>query len=763
MRSLLLLLKNNFRKRKTFSVSIIILSFLVVLVGSSAICGLKMNGDVYDKVYEESLSPDVLLCYTGENYDSSFLEELKKEKNITDAKSIEELFTSIKNKDDKEISALIGSEKSFDTNVSGNELYLSNYYFNTEQFEKGDTVEISIGTYSDEFVVSGFFEDPIFGSSIMKYNQMIISDEKFNEICETGKIGDANRKYLIYSWWKDDISDEELPDSVSETLSDFSGRSLAEFIYDKTYIRKAYTMIPNIISIVMILATFFLGLGSSYVLRYALKTSIEGDYKEIGTLKALGCYHKNIKKAYAWFYFFLVLVGGAIGYIASLVLSELICKVYLNINGIDGHDYLKDSRSIIGIIILLVFLMIAALIVMLSLRPLKKILPVEAIRGIKRKKEKNTGSIIKPKFMPFTFRLLFKQWISRAKQYLSIIIVSGLFGFLLCSVLSLNKIFSEKEQVYKILGLPQNDIVLVSEDSEKMDLMREKIASEYEIYSYSSFQQATLNIDDQSSVALIYSEIPDSLELVSGNKPHNENEIVMGYSLAQTLDKSEGDTVCIESVDGKSLTYKIAGLYQTANNLGKEFHITEEGFRKLNPNLSFTQRVLKLKDSDKIENIINKFEDNEYNVKVVNGRASTDGLISTVQSSLNVLIYVVMIIAVLLSGVITLMLTIMSVAREDGDLKKFRLLGVRLSVLRWQYIFRIVISSLIGCLIAFIVFSFVSDSMFNKLVTIAGLSKIDVTTNKWTYIIVAAVFIIAGALISAIATSRIRKYRYVNS
>lgn len=257
MRSLLLLLKNNFRKRKTFSVSIIILSFLVVLVGSSAICGLKMNGDVYDKVYEESLSPDVLLCYTGENYDSSFLEELKKEKNITDAKSIEELFTSIKNKDDKEISALIGSEKSFDTNVSGNELYLSNYYFNTEQFEKGDTVEISIGTYSDEFVVSGFFEDPIFGSSIMKYNQMIISDEKFNEICETGKIGDANRKYLIYSWWKDDISDEELPDSVSETLSDFSGRSLAEFIYDKTYIRKAYTMIPNIISIIMILATFF--------------------------------------------------------------------------------------------------------------------------------------------------------------------------------------------------------------------------------------------------------------------------------------------------------------------------------------------------------------------------------------------------------------------------------------------------------------------------------------------------------------------------
>ena len=133
------------------------------------------------------------------------------------------------------------------------------------------------------------------------------------------------------------------------------------------------------------------------------------------------------------------------------------------------------------------------------------------------------------------------------------------------------------------------------------------------------------------------------------------------------------------------------------------------------------------------------------------------------QSSLNVLIYVVMIIAVLLSGVITLMLTIMSVAREDGDLKKFRLLGVRLSVLRWQYIFRIVISSLIGCLIAFIVFFFVSDSMFNKLVTIAGLSKIDVTTNKWIYIIVAAVFIIAGALISAIATSRIRKYRYVNS
>lgn len=763
MRSQLLLLKNNFRKRKTFSVSIIILSLLVVLVGSSAICGLKMNGDVYDKVYDKSLSPDVLLCYPEENYDPSFLEELKREENITDAESIEELFTSIKNKDDKEISALIGSEKAFDTNVSGNELYLSNYYINTGQFEKGDTVEINIGDYSDEFVVSGFFEDPIFGSSIMKYNQMIISDEKFNEICETGELGDANRKYLIYTWWKNDISEEELPDSVSETLSDFSGRSLAEFIYDKTYIRKAYTMIPNIISIVMILATFFIGLGSAYVLRYALKTSIEGDYKEIGTLKALGCYYKNIRKAYAWFYFFLVLVGGVIGYIASLFLSGLICKVYLNINGIDGQDYLGSSRSVIGIIILLAFLVIATLIVTLSLRSLKKILPVEAIRGIRRRKEKNTGSIIKPGFMPFTIRLLFKQWISRAKQYLSIIIVTGLFGFLLCSVLSLNKTFSEKEQVYKILGLPQNDIVLISENADNMYLVKDKIASEYETGSYSSFQQATLNIDDQNAVALIYSEIPDSLELVSGNKPQNNDEIIMGYSLSRTLDKKEGDTVSIESVDGESFTYKIVGLYQTANNLGKEFHISEEGFRQLNPNLTFTQRVLKLKDSEEIENVADEFEDNEYNVRVVNGRASTDGLISTVQSSLNVLIYVVMIISVLLSGVITLMLTIMSVAMEDSDLKKFRLLGVRLSVLGWQYIFRIVISSLIGCLIAFVVFFLVSDSMFNSLVTIAGLSKIDVTTNKWTYIIVVAVFITAGALISAIATSRIRKYRYVNS
>lgn len=762
MRSLLLLLKNNFRKRKTFSVSIVILSLLVVLVGSSAICGLKMNGDVYDKVYEASSSPDVLMCYPGGNYDDSLLEELKEYDNITDAESIEELFTSIKNKEDKEISALIGSEKAFDMDVNGNELYLSNYYSNTSQFERGDTVEVNIGDYSGEFVVSGFFEDPVFGSSIMKYNQMVISDDKFNEICETGELRDANKKYLIYTWWNDDISKDELPDSVSETLSNFSGRSLSEFIYDKTYIRKAYTMIPNIISIVMILATFFIGLGSAYVLRYALKNSIEGDYKEIGTLKALGCYYRNIKKAYAWFYLFLVLTGGVIGYIISLFLSGIICKVYLNINGIDGKDYLGSSRSGIGIFILLVFLIIAAFIVTLSLHPLKKILPVEAIRGIRRRKEKNTGSIIRPRFIPFTLRLLFKQWISRAKQYLSIIIVAGLFGFLMCSVISLSKTFSEKEQVYKILGLPQNDIVLISENADNMEIVKEKIASEYETGAYSSFHQATLNIDDQSSVALIYSEIPGTLELVSGNKPQNDDEIIMGYSLSRTLDKKEGDTVSIESVDGESFTYKIVGLYQTANNLGKEFHMTEEGFRQLNPDIAFTQRVLKLKDGEEIEKVANEFEDNEYNVRVVNGRASTDGLISTVQSSLNALIYVVMIISILLSGVITLMLTIMSVAKEDSDLKKFRLLGVRLSVLRWQYIFRIVISSLIGCLIAFVVFFLVSDSMFNKLVTIAGLSKIDVISDKLAYITVAFVFVVAGALISAIATSRIRKYRYVN-
>lgn len=762
MKSLQLLFKNNMKKRKIFSISIVILSFLVVLVGSSAICGLKMNGNVYDRVYESTLSPDVLICYSGVNYSDDFIVELKKLDNVTDVDSIEELFTSIKNKDDKEISSLIGSDENFNVDVEDGEIYFSNYYNNTGQFNEGDTVEINIGDYSGEYKVAGFFEDPIFGSSIMKYNQLIISDAQYKEICESESITEANKKQLVYLRWDANVYDKEFPDSVGEALEDFSGRALSEYIYDKTYIRKAYTMLPNIISIVMILATLFIGFGSAFVLRYALKNSIEGDYKEIGILKSVGCYYKRIKTGYVAFYLFLLLLGGIAGYIVSRFLATFICNLYLNLNGIDGRQYVEGSISNIGLAILAAFLLICIVLIFFTLYPVKKITPVEAIGGIKRKKVRNAGSIIKPGFLPFTMRFLFKQWISRAKQYLSLIIVTALFGFLLCCVISLNTTFENKEQVYKLLGLPQNDIILISDDNERMDKLEKEIASEYEVMSYNSFQQSTLKIDKESAVVLVYSNIPDTLMLVSGNKPTNEDGIILGYSLAKTLDKKVGDSVSIEAVDGEKYIFNILGIYQTANNLGKEFYMLEEGYKKLNPDLTVTQKVVQVSEPENIAVIEKRYEDNEYNVRIINGRSSTDGLILTIQKSLNGMINAVLIISMLLSGVITLMLTLISVAKDDRELKIFRLIGFRLSSLRSQYIFRIIVSSLIGCAIAFVAYLFLADIMFNKIISLAGLSEIRISYDKWTFASVLAVFFVAGFIISSIATVHIRKYKYVN-
>lgn len=763
MRLYYTLIRSNLRKRKIFSLSIFLLSILVTIVGGIVLNALDMNSFVYDQIYNKTESPDLLICFSGSAYQDTYYDELNNMDDVSDISVVHEIYTTIKDKENTDVMALVESDVESGLDIESGEIYLSNYFDNASKFAVGEKLDITINSYSKEFVIAGFYEDPIFGSSIMKYNQFIISAEDYDDIISSDTFTEADEKYLLFVDWSDSVESSELPMVIADKMNDFSGFLAAEFLYDKLYIKKAYTMIPNIVSIVLLLATVFIACGAFYVLRYSLMTTIEADYKEIGILKALGMKYHQIKGIYTIFYLIIVLIGVIIGYIISHFLAIQVAQIYLSLNGLKGTEVFFRGESYLGFMVPIGFFLVSFMIVWIGFNKVKKISPIQAISGRKKVSIKKTFQfdITKVTKIPFSIRISLKQFLSKSNQYVSLIVITILFSFLMFSVWALNDSFYEKEQVYSLLGLPRNDIVLRANDVDKMDDLEAEIEAKYNINFYQSFTQTTLLIDGNNAVALIYGEIPDTITIVEGVAPEDSNEILLATSLRNSLDKDVGDTVKLKSSGGNVEEYIITGLYQTVNNLGVEFCMLQSGYEHINSGELILQKVIQLEEPQLIEDVVLDYEENTYGVSVVNGRSSSEGLIGTIQSSLKMMATAILIIAMALSSLVCFLLTLVSIGREDYELRIFRLVGFKIRQLRVQYALRILVATLLAFLAGWIIYIFLSSHMFNAIILMAGLSNISVKLSFRDCMFVLVLFVIMNGMISLAATRRIKHYKYI--
>lgn len=358
-------------------------------------------------------------------------------------------------------------------------------------------------------------------------------------------------------------------------------------------------------------------------------------------------------------------------------------------------------------------------------------------------------------------RYALKQILSKFKQYVALLIVVILFSSLLYSLLGLNYSFSKKDNVYGILGLPQNDLVLSSNKMNDIEEVERKIANDYDVSFSQTFSQTTLKIGNEIVVTMVYGKIPSTIKVIKGNVPVNSDEIIIGKNLTKTLHKSVGDDVNIKTNNEKDKKYKIVGIYNSVNNLGKEAYILNSGYRKLGWPVKTNQKVIQFKKHEDIDKILDKNYNLDTSVIISNARSSTDNLIKVIQNALFFILLIVSVILLVLSALITFLLTMVNIKQEDSELKIDRLLGFTVKLLRLQYVFRIEIITILGSILGFGIYYLFSESVLNMLTSLLGLSKIVVNLNFWSIVVVVVFFMVINLIITFISTYRLSKYRYI--
>ena len=760
MKLISLLFKSNLKKRKVFSITIFLLTIILIAVGTSTLSAIEGNGTIYEERYAKHKGPDQLLSFSNESYDKDLKGDLEKNKKIKSVEEVRGIQANVKDRDAKDVVAILRKNGDFIKHkVKGNELYVSKYFQNTGKYKIGDTVKLNLYNYQKSFKIKGFFEDTIFGSPIMRYNQFIIADKEFETISNlTNNTG--NGKVFLLINWESSINATNVDEYTKNTLKSYPKVDLAEFSYNRFYIKKAYTMLPSIISIILLVATAFLVFTTLFVLRYTLKTAIRADYKEIGILRAIGMRYNTIRKSYCIFYGGIIVSGILIGNVLSSLATPILLNSFLKINGLSKISYIKYNIED-GMIISVAFLVICILVLLGMLYKVKRISPVNAITNQTQKNTISRGSILSPKFLPFFIRYALKQILSKFKQYVSLLIVVILFSSLLYSLLGLNYSFSKKDNVYGILGLPQNDLVLSSNKMSDIEEVERKIANDYDVSFSQTFSQTTLKIGNENVVTMVYGKIPSTIKVIKGNVPVNSDEIIIGNNLAKTLHKSVGDEVNIKTNNEKDKKYKIVGLYNSVNNLGKEAYILNSGYGKLGWPVKTNQKVIQFKKHEDVDKILDKNYNLDTSVIISNARSSTDNLIKVIQNALFFILLIVSVISLVLSALITFLLTMVNIKQEDSELKINRLLGFTVKSLRLQYVFRIEIITILGSILGFGIYYFFSESVLNMLTSLLGLSEIVVNLNFWSMVIVVVFFMVINLIITFISTYRLNKYRYI--
>ncbi|MCN75843.1 ABC transporter permease, partial [Listeria monocytogenes] len=274
---------------------------------------------------------------------------------------------------------------------------------------------------------------------------------------------------------------------------------------------------------------------------------------------------------------------------------------------------------------------------------------------------------------------------------------------------------------------------------------------------FESFKQSTIKIEKQNVITLIYSSIPKDTNINEGILPKNSNEILITNLLSKKLNKQVGDYVELKSSKEISKKYQIVGKYQTVNNLGMEIQMLDSGYNLISEDSVIFQKSIKFDQLDVADYVINKHKNNIQNVTLINGRSSTDNLISTVQRSVTFISAIVLVCTIILTSIISFLLTLISIKKENKELTIFRNLGVKFNQIRMQYFLRIFFSTLLGLALGTFLYVLFSDLMFNSIMGLVGLTNIDVSISVFHYLFVLIFLFITNIIICLIATRKLKK------
>ena len=773
MKSVLYLVKNNIKfKTGTFK-SVIILMAIIVFSYSCSVSNSKNLNDSLNESLDHYNVGDIVMTYKGSEIPDKVRKGLDSNTNVKSFRTDDMLYVKMScfadGKEQNMKTRLVKQKKElkvfkddFDSFydeppvINEGEVYISYCFHKLYNLEKGTKLEIQTSPDTREtFEIKGFVEDPVYGTSLVAYENFFINENDWERISQGIKDHTVNENFVFHTEMLHIFKSGDIKDfKLVKQLNDECGLVDESMLYVTRSELVGYTEIYADVGTSLLYA--FVGLLAVVVglmMLNSINSTVEMQYVDLGILKSQGFTVWQIRLSYITQYVIALVVGTVIGLVISVPVLKVMGKLFMTVTGIRTDcsiDFL--SNGLIALAIITVFV----IFILFATRKLSRISPVNALNNAHRDVH-FTGRLnmpMKQRALPVSMSV--RALTSGLRHYIFVFLITVLLMFFMVTIFNLTNGIDFKE----MFGYNWSDIdAQLFDEFEKSDMqrLRDRL-TELDPKAEADFGAYTDNI--RADDILYGSDAADNLgryiKPISGKLPEYDNEVVITKIVADELNKGVGDKMTVSN-SGKKTDYLIVGIVQSTAQSGRIFYMTLEGAEKIGikPYLS----NIYLSDKDKAEEISQKLN-KEFKDILLSKPAGKAAVYESTEELVNMFLVIIIAIVVGVSAIFLLvavsLICKVTFLRERTDIGIFKATGFTTGNLRSQFSVRFLIIGILGCIVGTVIAIFATNPLLSMLMSIVGMTDFMHKLTFFEVLIPALVICTCFAGFSYMSSKRIK-------
>ena len=663
----------------------------------------------------------------------------------------------------KNLNVVIDKDNKQIKKISEGSIYIPYYFQKLYDIKQGDKLIINLSRDKFVFEVRGFFKDPSFGSSMMSIKRIMMNPNDYSKLKKL-----IDKKYLFNL--SSVVFDNTYNSSHFE--KDFTNNTgyIPTAVFSKELFSLSNFMDNGIIAALLLLISIIVVSIVILILLFLINALIRDENKNIGVMKAIGIPITTIKSLYLYKYIILSIIGGGIGFVLSLFITNLIILDY------SKSIILPDISEILLYCLISEMVMVASIVFLMyiGMRKIKKYSPIEFLHDQieKRNKNKNVLKIYRTKCKNIGTTLATNEVLSKRKQYIVLSTIFTLCIFILEIPLALNYTINKEGFIKNYSGISYGDMYVLNREIyddngfvniEKTNRDFKELTDEFQNNNLSveltkEYAGNALLISNsgttQKNITFLISDnnFKESTFLV-GNAPIEDDEIAVTTIISKQYNISIGDNIRLKLGD-KETKCKVVGIFQSVYNGGQVVKLGDKFKKDYILSVKYIGNFTK-KTNFSVYNLKKKFPKlTIYSAEEYLGN-SVQSLTIAVNSAVIVIIIVDFIIILLLSYVFI----VLFINREKNQIAVLKSIGSNSSLIRtWQgsRIIIVLLTSLCMGISLSIIFgsSFIQSALGNY-----GIAQINLDFDLVkSYIFVPVMFLtitILGILLGLIQINKI--------
>ena len=758
MKKIFKLQSSFFRKNLKDIISFSIILFISLLFFNSALI-VKNNIDkAYQKKFDKLNTANVFFNISKMQYTDELLNDIKQIEGIDEIEKKNGILVNIPIKTDdadQEQNVIFYNlddqiklnkyEIVQTNNKKENSVYLSNYTFVHSGLKLGDKFEYKLNDIEYSNNVDGVIEEMQYGNYSSSIIVEYLSSDAYNNLLNNNQ---NNEVVSISIKCKES---EKIYNEVNKYLSEKNIKTLNKDFDTNSKTKKL--SIANILVLILTLFSSLILIVSLLVSKFKITESIDEEVTNMGVLKALGYTSNEIILAIIMPY----IISGVITSIIGISLSLLIVPLLANVIELQaGFIWVPKLDLITCLISFIISITLIGLFTLSSAKVIKKLNPINAIRGIKNNKQgKNHFEIDKTKGN-INIIIMLKNFINSIRQnillgtvllFISIIVSFAITLFYNVNMNPLNFVNTLVEEHPDVVITVKNDI-----KDKVMNIDNVKNAIYYD-------DTQTANYKD-SSYKLFISETYDDLAndlCYEGRNPKN-NEVAIGSKVKEKYDLKINDFITLTK-DDQSYEYQIVGYIQSVNNSGEVIEITQEGYLNLDNNYKPKNLYVYLDDDSKSQDLINYVEEyfKDDITSTMDYAGSMNSALSMYVSIVSVISIIIILVTFALVYLILFILVSSIILKKKIDFGIYKSIGYKnkqlISHLIGGFMPSMIISVLIGIIINKIFMKKIYLFIFNNV----GAYKVSFIYPLSLYILIGIAIILSTMLLQVLLSRKIKK------